>query len=173
MASIVSCRELYWKDEHHSSKSYPLRDLVTLKATVHHVHHFHPYETIQWALVSCSLGRSHPTIDHSHLDRNASLCDKGHQSEEFWIDLKRSLPLSGHLNTFITCLYIQYFRSNEFQYQSIMAQHSWLTSSRVIVRTHFFQRGSASCYRHDSEERSHLGLVFRNVDFSTFQNSPR
>lgn len=35
-------------------------------------HHFYPRQTIQWALVPCTWGRSFPERDHTHQDRHVS-----------------------------------------------------------------------------------------------------
>lgn len=55
---------------HHSKIAHRcsvgLRWLVTVKAIANDFHNFQPNQTIQWALVPCKCGRSHPGTDHAH-----------------------------------------------------------------------------------------------------------
>lgn len=57
--------------------------------------YFHSHQTIQWALVPCGQGRSHPGRDQSHQDRNVSTSDKADQSEELCIPLQWLFHIRG------------------------------------------------------------------------------
>lgn len=69
-----------------TSKDFQLDcDLGTVVPIEYDLHHFHLHQTIQWALMLCGCGWSHPGREHSYQDTSVSWEDRVDQSEELWI----------------------------------------------------------------------------------------